>query len=483
MAVPEPAEPTARERAGLGGVARGGALNMVGAVFSAVASFIVTVLVARGLGRGHAGVIFTATSVLLMGAVFAKLGTVTGLVYWLSRLRALGRRDLLRRCLLIALRPVVLAALVAAVTLWFIAPVLARVYEHSGQNPSFDSAFATQLRVLAFFLPVAALSDSLLAATRGYRTMRATVLVEKLLRPLLQVVALAVVLLVGARTTVFTIAWIGPYVPSAALAFLWLTSLIRRDRQLVDPPAEASASTPAAEVGLGRPSTATVLDERRLGRSFWRFTAPRALASVAQLALQRLDVLLIAGLLGFQAAAVYTVASRFVVVGQFGNQAISTAVEPRLAELLTRGDHRAANALYQSSTGWLVLLAWPMYVGTAVFAPVYLSVFGHSYRGAAAIGVVLVLAGGMLFATGCGMVDIVLSMAGRTTWNMVNVIIALAVDIALNLILIPHIGIVGAAVAWCAALVVNNALPLAQIGIAMRLHPFGRGTLFAGALA
>jgi O-antigen/teichoic acid export membrane protein len=463
--------PSDRQRADLRGAARGGTVNMIGAIFSAVATFAVTVLVARGLGRGHAGVIFTATSALLMGAVFAKLGTVTGLVYWLSRLRTLGRRDLLRRCLVVALRPVLIASVVAAVALWLAAPALARVYENAGTNPDFDADFATQLRVLAYFLPVAALSDSLLAATRGYRTMRPTVLIERLFRPGLQLVALAVVLFAGAHTTVFTVAWIGPYLPSAALAFLWLTSLMRRDQRFVD-----GVGDKAAEEGASlAPST--------LGRAFWRFTLPRALASVAQLALQRLDVLLIAGLLGFQAAAVYTVASRFVVVGQFGNQAISTAVEPRLAELLTRRDYRAANTLYQSSTGWLVLLAWPMYLGTAVFAPVYLSVFGHGYTEHDAIGVVLVLAFGTLFATGSGMVNVVLSMAGRTTWNMVNVILALTVDVVLNLVLIPRIGIIGAGIAWCAALVVNNALPLVQIGVTMRLHPFGRGTLCAGALA
>ncbi|HKD96854.1 MAG TPA: flippase, partial [Micromonosporaceae bacterium] len=465
----EPDEPSDRQRADLGGVARGGTINMVGAIFSAAATFAVTVLVARGLGRGHAGVIFTATSALLMGAVFAKLGTVTGLVYWLSRLRTLGRRDLLRRCLSVALAPVLIASMVAAVALWFAAPALARVYENAGSNPGFDADFATQLRVLAYFLPLAALSDSLLAATRGYRTMRPTVLIERLFRPGLQLVALAVVLFAGAHTTVFTIAWIGPYLPSAALAFLWLTSLMRRDRRFVD--------------GVGATADGASLTRAGMGRAFWRFTLPRALASVAQLALQRLDVLLIAGLLGFQAAAVYTVASRFVVVGQFGNQAISTAVEPRLAELLTRGDYRAANTLYQSSTGWLVLLAWPMYLGTAVFAPVYLSVFGHGYTEHDAIGVVLVLAVGTLFATGSGMVNVVLSMAGRTTWNMVNVILALTVDVVLNLVLIPRIGIIGAGIAWCAALVVNNALPLVQIGVSMRLHPFGRGTLCAGALA
>jgi O-antigen/teichoic acid export membrane protein len=89
----------------------------------------------------------------------------------------------------------------------------------------------------------------------------------------------------------------------------------------------------------------------------------------------------------------------------------------------------------------------------------------------------------MLVATGCGMVDNVLNMAGRTRWTFANALLALAVDVVLNVLLIPRIGILGAAVAWAAAIAANNLLPLAQLGWAEGLHPFGRGTAVAAGLA
>ena len=95
----------------------------------------------------------------------------------------------------------------------------------------------------------------------------------------------------------------------------------------------------------------------------------------------------------------------------------------------------------------------------------------------------MILAGAMLFATGAGMVDAVLAMAGRTTWTLANATLALVVDVTLNLLLLPHLGILGAAVAWAAAIVTNNALPLAQLWVSLRLHPFGRGTVTAMAAA
>lgn len=110
-----------------------------------------------------------------------------------------------------------------------------------------------------------------------------------------------------------------------------------------------------------------------------------------------------------------------------------------------------------------------------------LALFGRGYEAGAPV--VLVLAGAMLVATGCGMVDMVLNMAGRTTWNLANAFLALAVDIGVDLVLIPRIGIAGAAVGWAAAIVVNNVLPLAQLTGHLGLHPFSRGTLTAMALS
>jgi O-antigen/teichoic acid export membrane protein len=145
-------------------------------------------------------------------------------------------------------------------------------------------------------------------------------------------------------------------------------------------------------------------------------------------------------------------------------------------------DNRAgANRLYQMATAWLVLISWPLHLLVLVYADFYLSVFGPSYVSAAPA--VRVLAAAMLIATGCGMVDIVLSMAGRTAWNLMNVLLALAVMVAIDFYAIPRLGALGAAIGLAAAVVTNNLLPLAQLGLSLRLHPFGPPTRYAMALA
>ncbi|MCW2678374.1 MAG: multi antimicrobial extrusion protein MatE [Modestobacter sp.] len=442
----------AAQRSSLGALARGGALNLVGAAVSALTSVALTVVVTRALVKDDAGAFFALTSLFLLGETVARLGTGTGLVWSLSRMRALGQRDRITAVLRVALLPVVGLSVLVASVLAVGAPDFARLVGGA------TTGAAAAVVVLAVLLPVTTLSDSLLAATRGFASMLPTVVVDRIGRPLLQLVLVAIAVRVDSAALLVA-AWAAPWAVSAAVGWWWLSVLRRR----------------------GVPSGPAAPADRETWRTFWSFTAPRALASVAQLALQRLDIVLISVLIGPAAAAVYTAATRFLVVGQMANQAISTAVQPRLGELLAVDDRPATNALFRTATTWLVLLTWPLYLLCATFGVQVLRLFGRGYDAGAPV--ILVLAGAMLVATGCGMVDMVLNMAGRTSWNLANAFLALAVNIAVDLVLIPRIGIMGAAIGWAAAIVVNNVLPLAQLTVHLQLHPFDRGTRIAMVLS
>jgi O-antigen/teichoic acid export membrane protein len=434
----------------LGSAARSGTLSLAGAAVSAVLGAVFTVLVTRGTDRDTAGVFFAATSVFLLLLAVARLGTGTGVVYFFTRHRALGSPSLLWPALRSATVPVVAVAGMLGVGLFGAAPLVASAI-------GAGEAGVVPLRVLAVFVPFAAVSDLYLAAARGFGRVRPLVLVDRIGRPALQVLGALVALGAGwAVSAALPLAWAGPYAVTAVVAVVWL-------RRLMPPVASTGSRTVTGS------------------RAFWAFTAPRALGSIAQIALQRLDIVLLAALAGPAEAAVYTAATRFLVFGQLGGQALSTGVQHRFGTLLALGDRAAAGELYRTATAWLMLVTWPLYLLSALYAPYVLALFGRDYAAGEPVMVLLALT--MLVATGCGMVDTVLNMAGRTTWTLANAVGALVVDVVLNLLLIPRLGILGAALAWAAAIAVNNLVPLAQLAVSLGLHPFGRGTAVAGALA
>lgn len=448
---------------GLREVARGGLLNMLGAIASALLNVVIVVLVTRGFSAAEAGVFFSATSVFLIVLAAANLGTSTGLVYFIARLRVLGATRLIPRLLRVSLVPVVALSVVIGAALYAWAAPIAGLLVAGGGDGAHT---VTYVRLLAVFIPVAVFSDAALAATRGFRTMKATVLLEKAGRPAGQALLLGMVAL-GGSAGLLAVAWAGPYLPVAVLAGLWLRRLIRR--------AGSTAPGPVTSQDTG-PDAGARVD----ARTVWRFTAPRSLANVAQMGIQRLGIVLVAALQGAPQAALFTAASRFLVVGQFGQQAVGTAVQPRLAEHLTLGERDAANLLYRASTGWLILVTWPLYWLSIVFAPLVLTIFGEGYPASART--MMLLSAAMLLASACGIVDMVLTMAGRTGWNLANNLAALAVSAGLSVLLIPAYGGLGAAIGWAAAIVVRNLLPLVQLAVRMRLHPFSAASGIACAI-
>jgi O-antigen/teichoic acid export membrane protein len=74
-------------------------------------------------------------------------------------------------------------------------------------------------------------------------------------------------------------------------------------------------------------------------------------------------------------------------------------------------------------------------------------------------------------------------MGGRSSWNLLNTIVALGANLALNFLLTPRLGLAGAAIAFAVGILLNNLLPLAQVWWLLHLHPFGQGMWVAAALS
>lgn len=418
-------------------------LNLLGAAVAAVSNFALTVVIARGLSLPVAGIFFSVTSIFLIATTVGRLGTDAGLVYFLSRCRALGTTQDIRAYVRAALVPVVIVGIAMAVLVFVMAPALSTVVSttHAGLAEAL-------LRALAIFMPLAAIEFVFLSASRGLGTMKPTATVEQIGRPTLQLLLVSLAVLTPSAWLLGW-AWAAVYLPALVAAFLWW-------HQLVAKFPTSTERTP------------------RLARRFWLFSAPRSLASVAQLGMQRFDIVLVAALAGPASAAVYAATTRFVVLGQMTRQAVSLAVQPLMAESLARGDRRETNYLYQITTAWLLSVTWPIYLLFTIVGAPLLEIFGSAYSEGALI--LAVVSAAMLVSTACGDVDVVLIMAGRTSWSLNNMLLALSVNLGLDLWLIPTHGALGAAVGWAAAIATKNLAALLQVGLSLRLHPVGRAT-------
>ncbi len=432
-------------------VARGGAVNFLGTVISAIAGLGLVLLVTRFVDIGLAGQFFAATAAYTVVAAVAGLGTDVGLARLLPRVDPDHRGSHSRVLVRAALLPVLVLTLVLTVVGVLLAPWLA---QELGLT---DPGAPTAILMLALGVAGYVVGDVCLGVTRAAGIMRTTVVIDKIGRAALQVLLVSIAALAGAGLVVLTVAWVLPYVASGVVAAYAATVLVRR----------------YSDVRTGP-------DARSFGavsRDFWSFTWPRSIARISQMIVQRADIVIIGVLLGGTEAAIYTAATRFVPLGQFVTAAIQQAAQPRFSMLLARHDLTTLRELYRTTTAWSIALGWPIYATLAAAPHVYLWLFGHRYGSGGPV--VTVMALGMLVGAATGPVDTMLLMAGRSALSLFNSLVALVLDIGLCLLLIPRMGILGAGVAWAVAVGTRALVATWQVHRELGLRALSRAGLVA----
>ncbi|GAA2861816.1 hypothetical protein GCM10010517_20640 [Streptosporangium fragile] len=445
------------------GVTRSGAAGLAGAGVAAMAQFSLVVVVTRGTAPETAGAFFAATALCLTAAAVLRLDAGNGLVHVIARTRpsghrpAPGRHGSDRPMPAYHLSGYIRAALLPVAALSLTVGVVVTL---TAADPA--------LRVLAVALPFLACADVVVSATRGFGAMRPTVLLDGVFQPVARLVLVGGAVLAGVTSVpMLTAAWALPSLPVLLLAWLWLR---RRPLRAPDgphvPDAPRIPDEPNVPDAPGTPSTVGV------ARDLWRHTWPRSLAAGIQAVFQRMDIVIVAALAGPAEAAVYTAATRFKIVGQLAGQGLARAAQPRLVRAMAEGDLPRARALYRSSTRVLVLLTWPIWLAYAAVAPWLLGVvFGEDYASGAPVA--LVLAATMMLATACGMADVVLTSAGHTGSSLAHLAAAVATAVLLDVLLVPGLGALGAALGWAGGTAVKNLLPLWRIHRGYGLRPFG----------
>jgi O-antigen/teichoic acid export membrane protein len=204
---------------------------------------------------------------------------------------------------------------------------------------------------------------------------------------------------------------------------------------------------------------------------FWRYAAPAMFANVFVQAVTSFDVVLVGALASTRDAAIYAAASRVILIGVYVVEALGKTLGPRLSEALAFRNASLANALYHVTTSWMMAVLWPLYAVLMLYAAVVMRIFGHGYSAGAVS--LTIISGAELFDVATGNMTLLLLMSGRSGLNLGNAAIAFALNLGLDLALIPRWGMLGAAIAWAVCIVVQNLAALLETRIILGAQPIG----------
>jgi O-antigen/teichoic acid export membrane protein len=171
--------------------------------------------------------------------------------------------------------------------------------------------------------------------------------------------------------------------------------------------------------------------------------------------LDNTDVLMIGKLLDPHSVAIYFAAIRSGGLVAFVSFSMMAFAVPKFAEIHSTGNRQD---LQKFVTGVIHLMFWPSLLvagALAVLGPFVLSLFGPDFG--AGYPTMLVVLGGLVLRAATGPVEYLLNVTGHHRDTMKVYGLAAVAGIGLNILLIPTLGIIGAAIATYAAMLGGNA--------------------------
>lgn len=430
----------------LTGLARGGVLNIVGALCSQGSLLLITVLIARVLSTADVGRYALCFAMVSLLGLLSLAGFRAALTRFVAMYVADSDAARIRGTIRLGMRISVVSSTVFGVSLALLAAPIANAFG--------DPGLVTGIRLSGLSLPALTITDAALSATQGWRTMRPFTLIGRIFEPGLRLVLTAGALVLGLGLTgAFWALFIGSW-SATVLALLSLRRFLGRTER-------------ARPVYVLRP--------------IFSFSMVSWGSSLATAGLLWADTLILGQLTTTADVGIYTVATRLVTLSVFVMAPINAAFAPQIARLHHRGEFARLGEAYAAATAWIMRLSLPAFVVLLVFPEPMLRIFGGAY--AVGAGVTMLLAVGQLVNAATGPCATVLNMSGRVGLNMANNVVVLVLNVGLNFALIPRLGIIGAALAWSVSLGLVNTARVLQVRFVLGHNPFGRATVKAVAAA
>jgi O-antigen/teichoic acid export membrane protein len=417
-------------------LARGTATAFAVSAAGTLIVFANQILLARVLGADAYGQYIYALTWVGLLVILSNAGFNTAAVRFAAEYSGSGELGLLRGFLRLSFRIVLLVSVSIAVITAFVVLLL---------KAGISEDLARVLWVACLLIPVWALLELRSASLRGLKRILAAQGVPQVLRPLLFAVGILGVYFLrsqGVEASTAVVANIGATVVSLALVHALLQSSLR------DKLADNLQSRP---------------------REWLAVSLPLLMMAGFGVVLRSSDTLMLGFLRDTTEAGVYAVASRVAMFVPFMLTAVNTMAAPMIAEYYAAGDRRRLRKTLVVGA-WAALL-FGIVVGMVLFAMgrQVLSAFGVEF--VAGYLPMLILVGGQLVNCLAGSVSYLMTMTGRQNQAAKILGGSAVANVALNALLIPSFGALGAALATATSTVAWNVGMLWAVARQIGVNP------------
>lgn len=402
-------------------VIQGASIAFVIKIAGTILAFAFNVVLARLLGADGAGIYYLALTVVTIASLLGKVGLDNALVrftaanasngHW-GRVAALSRKGIRFSALISGLVTVAVIAL---------SPWLSTTVFN-------EPRLMWPLRLMALAIIPFSLLTLNSALLRGLKKIRDSTIVRAVAVPL---ISLPLLLILGRIWDVEGA--VIAYLLANSVVWLFSISVWRR-------------AVPYPRNTEGRFDTKLLIAT----------SIPLFWIDMLNYAMSSSSTLFLGIWLDSEAVGIFGIALRTTLLMRFILESTNSIVAPKIAALYEKNDMGALGTLMRNVSISLAVVAAPLLILFFIAPHWILSMFGREFAGGAAA--LAILAAGQYVNVATGSVGQLLLMTGHEKVLRNNVIINAALNLALNLWLIPIYGLVGAAIANSATLAIKNLI-------------------------
>ena len=424
-----PAQPVESSR----GQIRGSSLVLAGRIVSLGLNFGVQVLIVRYLTKADYGAFAYALSVALFAHTLVLVGLDRTLARFIPIYQEDGAYDKLHGTLVFA------GAVVATLGL---AVVLSAFIIAGPVGVSVGGAEAESLLlVLIAFAPLEAFNSLFVALFAVFDRPGAIFLRRYVMTAGLRLVVALVLVLTGSGAQVLAVGYVLTAAVGVGVSVLLFIEVARSEGLAT----KLRASPP-----------------RIPARELISFMLPVLSTDLVYAVMLVSDVTLLAHFEGADAVAALRAIQPAAQMNQVVFASFLFLFTPAVARLFARDDRHGIDAVYWHTAGWIATLSAPIFLVTfSLAAPLTTLLFGERYAGSAVL--LAVLAFGYYAQAAVGFNGTTLMVVGRIRVLVGLNVAAVIVNVAANLVAIPRLGALGAAIATATTLVVHNVLKQAAL--------------------
>ena len=422
-------------------VAQGAGVTFVGKLISTGFKYATQLLIARLLGAEAFGIYALGIVLYQFGELVSRLGLEAGAVRYVAVHFDADDRSKLKGVLVQTLGlPLILGAMFGTILYVAADSIALTIFD--------EPDLAEVLRVMAIAVPFGASMMVAAFATTGFHLTKYKVYLLELILPCTTLIFSVVACLLGWQIVGVAIAWLLATLISF-LSSLWFIYRLFPDlfKRTVKPTYET--------------------------RQLLIFSLSLVLGNFLWLVLLWTDVLMLGYFRPAAEVGVYRAASQTSFLMTIVATSLNTMFAPVIASLFSRGDRDKMNELFQTTTRWSFALSLPLFLIVAVVPQELLSLFGEEFQVGALALVILSL--GQLVRAGTGPGVDMLVMSGNERLKVVGDIAAVLMNAVLNLLLIPPLGVGGAAIASAISISAVNLLRLVQVYTVLQVQAFNWG--------